>query len=509
MYQLNYNPDVLNCIADLSSDEVFTPPKLANELLDLLPNELWKNPDIRFLDPVCKSGIFLREMAKRLMTGLESIIPDKQERINHIFGRQLYGIAATELTALLSRRSAYCTKIANGKYSVCSCFNNEQGNIFFKQMQHTWQNDKCIFCGASQEVYNRNNGFETYAYNFLHFENPLEIFEDKNMKFDVIVGNPPYQLEDGGHGRSASPIYHRFVEQAKKLNPKYLVMIIPSRWFAGGKGLDDFRKEMLNDKHIKKLVDFENARECFPGVDIAGGVCYFLWEKDYIGDCNIVNVLNGNAKHSKRSLNELPTFIRNSDSLAIIHKVIELKENTMNNLVSSRKPFGIATNERPMNAGDIILRWQNGEGPYERAAITTGADMIDKWKVITSYVAYDHAGNPGKDGKRKVFSKIEILPPGTICTETYLVTGAFNTEKGAKNLVDYMKTKFFRFLVSQFMYSHHITKESYQFVPVQNFSELWTDKKLYAKYGLTEEEVEFIEGSIRTMDSTQNNKKKS
>ena len=502
MIQTNYNPDVLTCLANLSNDEVFTPPGLVNHILDLLPVELWSNPNAKFLDPVAKSGVFLREMAKRLMQGLETQIPEKQERINHIFSQQLYGIAITDLTALLSRRSVYCSKTANGKYSICETFNDEQGNIRYQRMKHTWANGKCTYCGASQDVYDREDALETYAYNFIHTDKPEKIFN--NMKFDVIVGNPPYQLSDGGFGKSAAPLYHKFVQQAKKLNPKYLTMIIPSRWFAGGKGLDDFRKEMLNDNRISKIVDFENAGECFPGVDIAGGICYFLWDKDYKGDCDVVNVVNGNESHSVRALNEFSTFIRNSNAVPIIRKVLSFKEKTMNTMVSSSKPFGLRTFVRPQKSGDITLRWQKGVGPYKRSDITTGTEIIDDWKVITSYVGYDHAGNPGRDGKRKVFSKIDIIPPGTICTETYLVIGAFKSQHEAENLIGYMKTLFFRFLVSQFMYSHHITKDSYQFVPIQDFSEPWSDEKLYKKYGLTEEEIAFIESMIRPMDVNQN-----
>jgi site-specific DNA-methyltransferase (adenine-specific) len=385
---------------------------------------------------------------------------------------------------LLSRRSVYGSKYANGKYSFCETFTHDQGNIHYERMQHTWQSGKCTYCGASQEMYDREDALETYAYNFIHTDNPEKIF---NMKFDVIVGNPPYQLSDGGFGKSAAPLYHKFVQQAKKLNPRYLIMIIPSRWFAGGKGLDDFRKEMLNDKRIRKIVDFENASECFPGVDIAGGICYFLREDDFKGNCDVVNVVNGHETHSVRALDEFPTFIRNSMAVPIIRKVLAIKEKRMNEMVSSRKPFGIPTNGRPQKSGDIILRWQNGEGPFKRNEITSGVEIIDEWKVITSYVGYDHAGNPGKDGKRKVFSKIDILPPGTICTETYLVIGSFKSLNEAHNLMNYMKSMFFRFLVSQF-------------VPIQDFSEPWTDEKLYKKYGLTEDEITFIESMIRPMD---------
>jgi len=493
----NYNPDVLLCLANLSSDEVFTPPQLANQMLDLLPQDLWNNPEARFLDPACKSGVFLREIAKRLDNGLESKISDRQERINHIMKNQLFGIAITELTGLMARRSLYCSKTANGKYSVCTAFDKPEGNIRYRRTEHTWNRGRCIFCGANEENYARGEELETHAYEFIHTEKTEEIF---NMKFDVIIGNPPYQLSDGGFGRSATPIYNKFVHQAKKLNPRYLTMIIPSRWFAGGKGLDSFRAETLNDDRIRKLVDFEDASEVFPGVDIAGGVCYFLWDRDSRGPCEVTNVHKGEKVVSIRSLNEFPTFIRHSQAVSIVRKVLAKQERSMSGQVSNRKPFGLRTYARPQKSGDLILRWQNGEGPYPREEIKVGVEMIDKWKVITSYVGYDHAGNPGPDGKRRVFSKIDIIPPGTICTETYLVVGAFSSRKHAENLVAYMKTRLFRFLVSQFMYSHHITKDAYAFVPILDMDTEWTDEKLYERYGLTEEEIAFIESKIRPMD---------
>ena len=492
-----YNPDVLSCLANLSSDEVFTPPQVANRMLDLLPADLWHDKNATFFDPCCKSGVFLREIAKRLDKGLQQQIPDRQTRLNHIFTKQLFGLAITELTALLSRRSVYCSKTANGKYSVCDAFNDPQGNIRYQRIEHTWKDGRCTFCGASQENYERGEELETHAYQFIHTDNPDGIF---NMKFDVIIGNPPYQLSDGGYGRSASPIYHKFVEQAKKLNPRYLTMIIPARWFAGGKGLDSFRKEMLEDSRIRKLIDFEDASEVFPGVDIAGGVCYFLWERNTRGLCEVTNVSKGQSVTAERNLNEFPTFIRHSQAVSIVRKVLQKKERSMSKQVSSSKPFGLRTFARPQPVGNIALRWQNGEGPYKREHITVGVEMIDKWKAITSYVGYDHAGNPGTDGKRRVFSKIDLLPPGCICTETYLVIGAYDTQQEALNLVAYMRTRLFRFLISQFMYSHHITKDSYDFVPILDMNTQWTDEKLYERYGLTAEEVDFIESKIRPME---------
>ena len=341
--QRSYNPDVLSCLANLSNDEVFTPPQVVNRMLDMLPPELWSNPQATFLDPVCKTGVFLREVAKRLMVGLADRIPDVQERVNHIMTSQLFGLAITELTSLLSRRSVYCSKWANSKYSVCTAFADRQGNIRYTPMQHTWEQGRCRYCGASQNVYDRNEGRETYAYQFIHTFNPEKIFD---MKFDVIIGNPPYQLEIGIEKDNYSiPLYHKFVEQAKKLCPKYLTMIIPSRWFAGGRGLDDFRKDMLSDNRLKVIVDYPDATECFTnGIDLSGGVCYFLWDKDYHGNCRVSSIQNGKEKSTMfRPLleNNCDTFIRFNEAVPILHKIQSFKEKSFSQYVSPQTPFGI------------------------------------------------------------------------------------------------------------------------------------------------------------------------
>jgi len=497
IFTSTYNPDVLSCLANLSSDEVFTPPDIVNQMLDLLPEEIWYDKNTTFLEPACKSGVFLREIANRLLEGLKKEIPNLQERIDHIFHKQLFGIAITELTSLLSRRSLYCSKYPNGKYSI-SLFDNAAGNIQYKRILHKWKNGKCLYCGASKDQYDRGEGLESHAYEFIHLNNPEEIFK---MKFDVIIGNPPYQLSDGGYGKSSTPIYQKFIRQAKNLKPKFISMIVPSRWFAGGKGLNDFREEMLNDDQIRTIVDYTDSKDVFPGVDIAGGICYFLWERDTSGPCNIININKNEESISIRPLNEFDTLIRNGLAVSIIRRVQSKNEGNLSNQVSSAKPFGLRTYVRPTNKGSIRLRWSGGEGFFERERVTIGLEMIDDWKVITSKVSYDHGGMPDKNGTRRVFSIIDILPPGTICTETYLVVGSYKNINFANNLVSYLKTKFVRFLVSQLSFSHDIFKNKFSFVPILPMDQEWTDEILYKRYGLSSDEIAFIESMIRPMGS--------
>ncbi len=495
-YNASYNPDILSCLANLSSDEVFTPPTIVNAMLDMLPQELFSDPESTFLDPVTKSGVFLREIAKRLIDGLADTIPDLQQRVDHVFHKQIYGIAITELTSLLARRSLYCSKFPNSKYSVTS-FENVTGNIRFKSTLHTWKNGKCAFCGASEKEYRRDEGLETHAYEFIHTFHPERIFD---MKFDVIIGNPPYQLSDGGQKASATPIYQKFIQQAKKLNPRFLSMVIPARWYSGGRGLDSFREEMLNDNRLRYLIDYTNSDDCFPGVDIAGGICYFLFERDFRGECTVTNIRNNNSFSSKRILNEYNIFIRYSESLSIIKKITDIEKEYYCSKVSSQKPFGLRTYVKPVDNGDILLRYGGGTGKFLRSNVITGKEWIDKYKVIMSYLTYDHAGRPDKDGKRKIFSTMEILPPKSVCTETYLVIDVFDDKIEAENLLSYLRTTFVRFLVAQLTSTQHISKSNFAFVPIQDFSKPWTDEQLYAKYGLTKEEIAFIESMIRPMD---------
>jgi site-specific DNA-methyltransferase (adenine-specific) len=499
MINVSYNPDVLSCLANLSNDEVFTPPGLANQILDLLPPELFKSKDTTFLDPVCKSGIFLREIAKRLMDGLEKEIPDKQERINHIFKNQVFGVAITELTSLLSRRSVYCSKTANGKYSICETFDDEQGNIILESTKHVWRNGKCEFCGASQEVYDRVDALETYAYQFIHTDKPEKIFN--NMKFDVIIGNPPYQLSTGGSGVQATPLYNKFIQQAKKLNPRYLTMIVPSRWFSGGFGLDTFRDEMLHDDRIRAIHDYPEASDCFPGVQIKGGVCYFLWDRDNRGDCTVVTH-RGNTigKPETRPLLERnrSTFIRYNEAIYILHKIWKTPSVTMETLVSSQKPFGLPTNfkgNKLKKDDDVLVYGNKGLEYCSRNLITSNRELFNKHKVFIA-----RAGSGSDSFPHQILGKPFIPKLNSVSTETYIYIGPFTSREQCENVMSYIATRFFRFLVMLMKPTQDALRKVYSLVPIQNFDESWTDEKLYKKYGITDEEIEFIESLIRPME---------
>lgn len=490
-----HKPDILDCIANLSSDEVFTSPAVANKMLDLLPPEVWSNPALKFLDPGCKSGVFLREAAKRLMAGLVDAIPDEVARREHIFKVMLHGMAITELTAQISRRTLYYSKDASSINSVVE-FDQPDGNLRYENVKHEFKGGSCVHCGVPESTSRAEADQEQHAYLFIH-EKP------EAMKFDVIIGNPPYQLKDGGHGASASPLYHKFVQRAIAMEPKYLSMIIPSRWFAGGKGLDDFREEMLQDRHMQVLVDHVDATDCFPGVDIQGGVCYFLWDKSHGADvadaCLVKNVSKDKVDSAVRRLDGHDIFVRFNKAVSILEKVQQLAEPTLETQVSSQKPFGLRTNFEDFKAkpfeGAIKLYYRNKQfGWVTPDQLKAGAQWESRWKVLMPCAygergAFPHfiTGDPFVGG------------PGSACTETYLVVGAYETESDANNFEGYLRSRLVRFLVGLRKSTQHINKDRFTFVPQLSMTEAWDDAKLYARYGITEDEIVYIESMIKEM----------
>lgn len=539
------NPDVLTCIANLSNDEVFTPPEFANRMLDTLAKawadsndgaSIWADSSVRFLDPFTKSGVFLREIATRLIVGLREEIPDLQERVDHILTKQIFGIGITRLTSLLARRSLYCSKHADGEHSVASSFKNESGNIWFQRTEHTWaggskwntvsdehgnavkkfgeaKGGKCAFCGTSRALFDRGPDLENHAYAFIHtndINSRIGEMFGAQMQFDVIIGNPPYQIEADEAGQNILPIYNKFVEQAQALNPRFLTMVLPSRWMAGGKGLDNFRSAMLNDKRIRAIVDYPNASEAFPGVDIKGGVCFFLWNGEEEGDCAVTTIRGEEVIGPlNRRLDEFDVFVRDGRALEILRRVMSFGEPSLADLVSPRDPFGPALSSnftgyhRTKKDGDLRLYMNQsgnrGEIWVDQSVVTKSYHLVDTWKVLMP------KAGPGNSGGHvipdMVLSKPVVAEPQSVCTLSHVVVGPISSEAEANSLASYLRTRFVRFLVSLRKPSQDAPRGVYTWVPQQSWDQIWTDESLYAKYGISDEEISFIGRMIRPMES--------
>lgn len=514
------NPDVLTCIANLSNDEVFTPPEFANRMLDTLAEawaannkgaNLWADETVKFLDPCTKSGVFLREITRRLTQGLEPQIPDLQKRVDHILTKQVFGIGITQITSLLARRSVYCSRHAQGKHSIARTFANDDGNIWFQRIKHTWDDGRCRYCGAPKAIFDRKAGLENHAYALIHSDNIMtrvaEIF-GSNMQFDVIIGNPPYQMTGGAGGTSDSSIYHLFVEQALKLDPRFLSMILPSRWLAGGRGMDEFRQSMLGDRHMRELVDYPVANDVFPGVEIKAGICYFLWDSTHKGDCNVTTIRGDEVLGPiSRNLSEYDVFVRDARAVSILHKVLGCQEGPINTILTRDTAFGLASNfdgfHETERSGSIplyyIRKMKRGVGYMGRKGITKNVHLIDAWKVLVP-----EAYNGGDAVPHQILGKPLIAPSPSVCTQSYLF---FHVEsrKAASSLQSYYTTRFFRFLVSQRKITQHALQSTYAWVPMQTWDRTWTDEELYAKYGITKKEQAYIESQVRPMNLDDSN----
>lgn len=541
------NPDVLSCIANLSNDEVFTPPDFAGQMLDDLARGwsagnagagLWTNPDVRFLDPFTKSGVFLREITKRLIDGLAEQIPDLNERVEHILVNQVFGIGITEICSLLARRSLYCSKDATGVHSVVRSFKRAEGNIAFERIEHTWvggtkwvytadqdgnqikqmMDARCKYCGTSQTGLDRGSDLETHAYALIHADDPMDVIVrhfGAKMQFDVIIGNPPYQLSTDGHGTQARPIYNLFVEQAKSLEPRFLSMVFPARWFSGGMGLDTFREKMLNDTRIRSITDFPDSNDVFPGTQIKGGVCYMLWDRDNPGLCDVTTYDKGKpGAVVARPLVEpgADVFIRYNEALSILKKVMACEsgltvETTpcavpqgkeFKSLVSSIGAFGLDTKFRGKDTrgtNDLKVYRNSGVGYMPANDLHKERHMVGAWKVFIP-----RAGSGSDSFPHPILGKPFVGEPGSISSWTYMHFGPFNSEAEAQNVISYVSTRLFRFLVLLHKPSQDATRAVYTFVPTQDFSRPWTDADLYEKYGLSDHEISFIESLIRPME---------
>lgn len=495
--------DILEVIANLSNNEVFTPPRMANAALDLLPEHVWADPSLRWLDPASKTGVFPREVTRRLMKGLRDAIPHETERLRHILSSMVYAVAITETTAMMTRRSLYCSKMANSDVAAVK-LGQPDGNVWFHRTEHDYDaRGRCVVCNGSKSQLEQP-GRDNYAYAFVHQSGRAELEKEMEMKFDVIVGNPPYQMDSDGSNRTM-PIYDVFISEAKKLNPRYITFIVPSRWIAGGLGLGEFRKEMLNDDRLRALVDFPNAEDVFPGVgkSIKGGVMFFLWDRDNRGPCE-VTLRRGRdvVGPTTRTLNQHDVFVRDARALSVLNKVLAAGQPSLSEVMSARTAFGLTSNfdgyRHKKQAGDVRFYATSARGRIEawvsRKAATTNEPAIDTWKAMVP--------KAGSDGGQKLPDVVLGQPllgvNPSICTQSFLFVPT-DTEQAAASVCSYYRTRFVRFLVSLRKVTQDTTRDSYLWVPQQQWDRVWTDNELYTMYGITEGEQAYIASMVKEM----------
>jgi site-specific DNA-methyltransferase (adenine-specific) len=504
-------PDILDAIAALSSDAVPTPPVLARAMLDLLPEVVWSNPDLKWLDPAVKSGSIMREIASRLMVGLADWEPDPHKRAQHILTNMLHGLSITKLHAEMGRRSVYRSKDAISEKAVGrgELFEGSEGNIQFVHADHQFKKSRrdldtgsCEICGAPVGL-ERGVDRENYAYAFIHDKSVMERF--KAMQFDVIVGNPPYQIGQDDTTRT-KPLYHLFIERAIALDPKYVVMVTPSRWFTGGLGLDEFRARMIGDRRLRTVVDNPKIYDCFPGVKIRGGVNYFLWDRDYSGDCDFSTRVDGTVRSTMRRdlRGGEGILVRDNRAVNIVEKVLASAGPSIESLVQPRLAFSevFRTNFRGTVSEDapdsVPLIHNSGIGHVRLGEVLTRAWLIGRWKVLLPMAS---SGDTPVDENGNIVDVVLGAPiavaPGSVCTESYFVVGGFESSAEAENYAKYLATKFVRFLVLQRKATQHVRPEVFRFVPLVDMQRSWTDEDLYAHFGLTQDEINHIEICIK------------
>jgi site-specific DNA-methyltransferase (adenine-specific) len=498
-------PDVLETLAQLPNDEVFTPPKVANAMLGILPAEVWTHPEYRWLDPGTKSGVFLREAFKRLMVGLSTWQPDPDKRREHILRHMLYGAAITRLSADIARRSVYQTKNATGAGVVdpaikdwVVAFDDEQGNIKYVETEHTLIGGRCSVCRAPAALVRDQR--ETYAYSFNHGRYPTE--EILDMKFDVIVGNPPYQIGTEGTTRTM-PIYQQFVSRAIEMDPKYVLFITPSRWFTGGLGLDDYRERMINDRRLVKLVDNPKLFDVFPQVEVKGGVSYFLWDRDYDGDCEFSTRIDGQIlSTANRDLRDgHGVVMRDNAGAALVHKVVLATNESVEGWFFPRLAFSQEWRTNYRGESDrsfpdsVPLIYNGGIGYVSRGSFERNLALVGKWKVLVPMAGDGH----GREISYVIGEPIAVAP-GSVCTESYFVAGAFDSRSECENYAHYLCTKLVRFLVLQRKSTQHLTADRLRFVPALSMQRRWSDADLYKHFALTEDEVAYVERVIAPRD---------
>lgn len=447
--------------------EVMTPVSLVEDMMDGLPKEVWSDPKLKWLDPANGCGIFPAVVVARLMDGLAKWQPDEGLRYQHIIENMLY----------------VCELQPKNMFLYLCAFDPKDQYVMN------------MYTGSFLEV-----GFQKHAKEVWGVD-----------KFDVIVGNPPYQLSGGAGGTSDSALYHFFAQRAFILARGLVTMVIPSRWLVGGRGLEDFRRSMLSSQHIRRLVDYPNSTQIFPEVDLKSGVCYFLWDTAYFGLCSST-LIRGDTVIGPvpRKLDEHDVFIRDTRAAAILKKVLAQEAPSFELLLTGDTPFGLATNfkgfsQTAPSAGDVRVyasaNTGRREGVMPRALIKKNQHLIDSWKVMVP------KAGPGNSGGHvlpdRVLGKPEIAEPNSICTQTWIVAGPLPSKEQALSVASYLQTAFVRFVVSLRKISQDAMRGVYRWVPQQDWNVVWTDSALYQKYGVTAEEVAYIHSMVRTAEDVE------